>query len=217
MPQTTASELRRIFREIPKERRDRYQPFAIRVWRGMSWLDRSEQAAELEDRFIAAWIGFNALYGRVDRTNRAWHDRDAYQKFLTTVWRRDRDGLLLNVLQARRRTVLSLIGNKYLFEKYWADPETDHNALLQVYRDEAAEGLTDGGGLSVLQSVFKRLYVMRIQVFHGASTKGSSLNRRTLNQSADLLRALLPAMIEVMLRHGVRTDWGRISFPPTPA
>ncbi len=217
MPQTTADELRKAFREISQSVRQRYQPFAIRVWRGISWLDRAEQAAELEDRFIASWIGFNALYGRVDRMNRPWHDRDAYQKFLATVWRRDRDGLLLSTLQARRRTVLSLIGNKYLFEKYWADPGGDHDTLLQVYRDEAAAGLTNGSGLSVLQNVFKRLYVMRIQVFHGASTKGSSLNRRTLNQSADLLRALLPAMIEVMIQRGVRTDWGRISFPPTPA
>jgi len=50
----------------------------------------------------------------------------------------------------------------------------------------------------VLQLLFQRLYVMRNQVFHGASTKGSSLNRRAIQRAANLLTELLAAMVTVI-------------------
>ena len=38
----TANDLRVRFRDIPREIRDEHQDFAIRVWRGISWLERAE-------------------------------------------------------------------------------------------------------------------------------------------------------------------------------
>ncbi len=68
--------------------------------------------------------------------------------------------------------------------------------------------------VSVLQLLFERLYVMRVQVFHGASTKGGKLNRRVIQSSSTILLDLLPAMISVMIDHGIDVEWGTISFPP---
>ena len=70
--------------------------------------------------------------------------------------------------------------------------------------------------LPVLQLLFERLYVMRVQVFHGASTKGSSLNRRALQRSSSILVELLSAMLDVMISHGIEDDWGDLCFPPSP-
>jgi len=77
----TADDLRKFFRVIPKEQRGAHQPFAIRVWRAISWMERAEQAAEVEDQFISLWIAFNALYGRVDNQNQPWGDREATGAF----------------------------------------------------------------------------------------------------------------------------------------
>ena len=38
MPTATALGFREAFRAIPKEQREANQSFAIRVWRGLSWL-----------------------------------------------------------------------------------------------------------------------------------------------------------------------------------
>ena len=55
---------------------------------------------------------------------------------------------------------------------------------------------------------------MRVQVFQGASTKGGKLNRRVMQSSSTILLDLLPAMISVMIDHGIDEEWGTISFPP---
>ncbi|HKQ50450.1 MAG TPA: hypothetical protein VJZ71_20425 [Phycisphaerae bacterium] len=62
--------------------------------------------------------------------------------------------------------------------------------------------------------LFDRLYVMRNQVFHGASTKGSKLNRRALQASATVLMDLLPVFLEIMIDVGIDSDWGAVCFPP---
>ena len=39
----SAPELRAQFRQIPKDTHDANRDFSIRVWRALSWLERSEQ------------------------------------------------------------------------------------------------------------------------------------------------------------------------------
>lgn len=64
----SAATLRTDFKAIPSDLRTASQPFAIRVWRGLSWLERAQSmpSDDVEGRFISAWIGFNAIYGRAD-------------------------------------------------------------------------------------------------------------------------------------------------------
>ncbi len=209
-----AEELRKAFRAIPKEQRDTHQSFAIRVWRAMSWLERVEQATDIEDRFIRSWIGLNALYGRLDDDRRAWGDHEALGAFLSLVWRLDDEGLIQHVLCSRQLDVLRLIENRFLYDKFWLAPDHDHGHDMHRIVREMMPRFGTQRMLPILQVLLDRLYVMRNQVFHGASTKGSSLNRRTLIQSADLLGRLLPVMITVMIRHGIQEDWGEICFPP---
>ena len=55
---------------------------------------------------------------------------------------------------------------------------------------------------------------MRMQVFHGAATSGSRLNRETLDLCTGVLAALVPEMIATMLAAGPEGDWGDVCFPP---
>ncbi len=214
MPELTATSLRELFRAIPKEDRDAHQSFAIRVWRAMSWLERVELAGDIEDRFIRSWIGFNALYGRLDDERRAWGDREALGTFLPMVWRLDDHGRIRCVLCSKQLDVLRLIENKFLYDRFWLEPERNHDRELRRIVREMLPRFGTSRMLPVLQVLFDRLYIMRNQVFHGASTKGSSLNRRTLTYSADLLGRLLPVMIDAIIRNGLNEDWGEVCFPP---
>ena len=58
---------------------------------------------------------------------------------------------------------------------------------------------------------------MRQQVFHGAATSGSRLNRTALTRCTDVLAKVIPAMIEIMIAAGPDTDWGEVCFPPVDA
>ena len=212
----SAIELRKRFRALPEEQRDANQSFAIRVWRGLSWLERAEgmDAKDYEGRLISAWIGFNALYGRLDPNRRSWGDREAWGAFLALVWRIDHDERIRRVLFKRELVVLKLIDDKYLTAAFWEQGEAAARNVKADLRKAMARFGTSHM-LPVLQLLFERLYVMRVQVFHGASTKGSSLNRRAMQRSSSILVELLAAMLDIMIAHGIEEDWGDLCFPPS--
>jgi hypothetical protein len=66
----------------------------------------------------------------------------------------------------------------------------------------------------IMRELIDRIYVLRNQLFHGASTKGSKLNRKTLTNSTAIMADLIPAFIEIMLTSGIDHDWGNVCFPP---
>lgn len=206
--------LRKTFRGIPKEQREAHQQFAIRVWRGLSWLERAEQAAEVEDQFISLWIAFNALYGRQDVAAHMWTEKKAYCELLTTTWRLDGGGLLRSCLKNRQTAVLGIIGEKFLCREFWDSPKDNHDKRLTEHVRNLLPGYNGRNMLPVLTELFDRLYIMRVQLFHGASTKGSKLNRRMLKQCTTLLADFIPILLAIMIEGGIDVDWGDVCFPP---
>lgn len=65
-----------------------------------------------------------------------------------------------------------------------------------------------------LAGTVERLYVLRMQVFHGAATSGSRLNRPTLEGGARVLAVLVPQMLSIMIAASPSEDWGEVCFPP---
>lgn len=214
MAVATAVDLRTAFRAIPKEKRDANQSFAIRVWRALSWLEQAELASDVDSRFVNAWIAFNALYGRTDEQNHSWGDREAWSTFLAIIWRVDHEGHLRTLLCRKQLPVLRLIENRFLYDKFWLHPQANHVSILSAKVRELLPRFGKHNMLPILDTLFDRIYVMRLQVFHGASTKGSSMNRRTVSACTEMLCEFLPTMIDIMIRNGVGTDWGRVCFPP---
>lgn len=211
----TADALRQRFRDIPKDQREAHQPFAIRVWRGLSWLERAEQAAEVEDQFISLWIAFNALYGRQDEESRVWSEKKAWMELLGSIWRLDSEGLLRSHLRDRQTAVLGVIGNKFLSREFWDSPGCDgHEKRLHEEVRNLLPRFGEKNLFPILATLFDRLYIMRVQLFHGASTQGSSLNRRTLKQCTLVLSEIMPILLAVMIDNGISVDWGGICFPP---
>ncbi len=212
----TAIELRTRFRLMPNEEREANQSFSIRIWRGLSWLERAEgfQAVDTEGRFISCWIALNALYGRLDDQHRPWADRDALKTFITHIWHLDAHAALRQILGRRQTAVLNLIEDPYLTIQFWENQSAP--AIRQAKKDakDAILAYQKPNRLPIMRLLFDRLYVMRNQVFHGASTKGSKLNRRALQSSATVLMELLLAMLAIMIEQGISEDWGRVCYPP---
>ena len=53
----------------------------------------------------------------------------------------------------------------------------------------------------MLWVLFQRLYTLRNQLVHGGATWNSSVNRAQVRSGRLLLSRLLPAMLEVMMKH----------------
>ena len=70
----------------------------------------------------------------------------------------------------------------------------------------------------VLCEVFARLYTMRNQMFHGAFTCGRGKGRGQLEDGAEIMAALVPAILDVMradldAHHWSSDTWEGVAFP----
>lgn len=214
-PAPTAEALRRRFRAIPKDTRDANQAFSVRVWRALSWLERSEAAGEgdLEGRFVPLWIAFNALYGRMADDGGMAPDRGSWQEFLARIARADGTDRLGQILWDEQLDVLRMIDSRYLFKPFWLGEQAEADGKLKQARRRAIASFHGRTPLVVLQELFERIYVLRQQIFHGAATCGGKVNRRTLSMGTRVLSCIVPAMIEIMIAAGPDADWGEICFP----
>jgi hypothetical protein len=201
-------------RAIPQDRQDAHRANYIRLWRALSWLERAEQATEVEDRFISLWIAFNAMFGRLAPDNRPWGDREAMGAFMSAFWQIDQGKSVCRILNHRQLMVLKLIENRYLFSAFWSDPDKNHDHVLHKKLQDYLPRFGSHKMQPIYIELFDRLYVLRNQLFHGASTKGSQLNRRTLQTATILLDDLLPAMLATIIDHGFEHDWGELCYPP---
>lgn len=123
--QSAAGTLRERFKAIPEGQREANQAFSIRIWRGLSWLERAEAADDLEGRFISLWIAFNAIYGHLEDGTAA-PDHASWQEFLARIVRADGRDILGEILWAEQLTILRLIDSKYLFRPFWlGQPDAD--------------------------------------------------------------------------------------------
>lgn len=212
----TSEMLRKQFQSIPAGIRETNQNFSIRIWRGLSWLERAEQAEDFDDKFIALWISFNAVYGRQDgaaNPERRVGEHATWQAFLARLVKLDTGDLLGEIVRRNQMPVLRLIQNKYLFRPFWErNPRAD--AILKKNCTAAILNFANHLTTAIMEELFERLYVLRAQVFHGAATRGSKLNRSNLRMGAELLSRILPAMIAIMLSAGTETNWGEVCFPP---
>ena len=209
----TAGALRKRFRAIPKADREAEQAFSVRVWRGLSWLERAEKAADVEGQFISLWIAFNAIYGHMQGDGMNAPDHGSWQAFLAGIVKADGEDRLGQIMWADQRYILRLVDNQYLFRPFWLG-QADADEKLARSRRNVMVHLQNRSTVGVFQELFERLYVLRQQVFHGAATSGSKLNRSYLKAGAGLMSKIIPAMIEVMVAAGPETDWGDICFPP---
>jgi hypothetical protein len=143
---SSAAALRAKFRAIPKEARDAHQPFSIRVWRGLSWLERGEQAADPETRFIFLWIAFNSIYGYMEDDGCDARDHGSWQAFLARMVERDSGGALDRLVRGRQADILRLIDNRFLFRPFWLGLADADEKLRRAVR-RALKDYNDGNTL----------------------------------------------------------------------
>jgi len=197
---------------------DRYDEHArVRLHRAISWIARAEMEAKDDDaRFVFLWIAFNAAYaGEFALEGSA---RKVLDSFFAKLLELDGDdriaGLLLRTFPGPIRT---LIENRHVFEPFWRalrehDASRRWEARFEASRKIALRSVLDGRTDRVLSVVFDRLYVLRNQLVHGGATWNSRVNRAQVRDGANILAALVPLMIEIMLDHP-QADFGPVLYP----
>jgi hypothetical protein len=194
-------------------------PLSLRTHRALSWLNRSEQEIGDDDaRFLFLWIAFNAAYANDFHDRKSLTERKMLLLFLRRLVGLDTEGLLYKIVWSEfPKSIRLLLHNRYVFQPFW-----DYNARrieestwrksLERSKASANRALGRTDTTRVLAEVFDRLYTLRNQLVHGGATWNSSVNRAQLNDGANILGQLVPAIIHLMMENHDQI-WGDACYP----
>jgi hypothetical protein len=191
---------------------------AIRVHRSLSWLNRAEQADDLDGRYVFLWIAFNAAYATEIDDQQRLSEQETFKAFLAKLSELDQQNALEDLVwHAFPSNIRVLLDNPYVFQSFW-DHQSGKISKAQwqqrfdagKQRAKAALGACDTNG--VLAVVFSRLYTLRNQLIHGGATWNGKINRDQLRDCVAILGQLVPLVIEIMLDNP-NTLWGDACYP----
>lgn len=196
------------------------ESFRIRIHRAISWVKKAKVLPEedIDLKYISLWIAFNCAYGKEISTDGYFGEKVGFRDFLTVISDLDEEKVLDKILWKRfSQSIKALLENKYTFQPYWNyyngdDSAADWELTLKSYNSKALKGLMTQNTAMVLNIVFDRLYTIRNQLFHGGATCNSKANRMQLHDGCEILSELMPAVLDIMLKHHDR-DWGRAFYP----
>ncbi|WP_313400996.1 HEPN domain-containing protein [Stenotrophomonas sp.] len=213
----TASALRERHRTI---RNTQSEALAIRLHRAISWLAAAESNQHDNDtRFVQLWIAFNAAYAGEFPNEQS--ERQRVADFVTRLVSSDTQQCFHALLFKQfSGPIRLLIDNRYVYAPFW-NALRDHDSSdrwkiqFEASRKAAMGALLENRLAELLSIVLDRLYVLRNQLVHGGATWKSNINRDQLRDGNNLLGALVPAIITVMMETDAFED-DAIAYPIVP-
>src|SRR5690606_14097287 len=111
-----------------QERDAQHSNLRLRVHRALSWLDRAEQAEDLDGRFIFLWIAFNAAYATEIDDQQRLSEQETFKAFLQKLCTLDKakriDALVwqefsgnIRVLLDSKRSINPALADGFVFRK----------------------------------------------------------------------------------------------------
>ena len=191
---------------------------SLRLHRALSWLKRAE--IETDDRdvsFVLHWISFNAAYAReVDAESKTELTR--LREYFASLVKLDLGLQIRNaVIEQYRDGILQILSNRYVYAPFWRhfngeEGFADWATTFAKEKREIVFNLERGKTGAVLFTLFRRLYVLRNQMLHGAATWRGRVNREQVEHGEAILRTLVPIFIETMLKNPGH-EWGEPRYP----
>jgi len=195
------------------------EAFNLRIQRGISWL---KKAYDLQDDFdlhyMGLWVSFNAIF--------AQHEQQAKQElqpFLNSLCLKDSEGKISRVLWEKySHPIQLLLAQRTLYQGFWdyqnqkiSLEQCQHGFLLEQQLQQDA--LQQRDTFSLLNLLFERLQTLHRQVLQGGMAFGSALNRKYMQGSCQVLGALLPVFILLLIENAQSMDLGQPYYPAAQA
>lgn len=190
----------------------------IRVHRSASWLEHVQSirgAGDLDAILVFQWSAIEALFGRWDPVaRRPVERRVSLPEFLSRIDALDRDGLVPRAIEAQRDVALRIFGDAFLAGFFWLDPGEERARACERAAARAIDWFETGRHRTILEQLLDRVGLLRDQVTTGSATCDGRLNRSAIARCCELMDALLPALLVVVIDHGAAHDWGPLCYPP---
>lgn len=202
-----------------RQERSHYpESLGLRVHRALSWLNRAEQEADPDSRFIFLWIAFNAAYATEIHERKELNEQDTFNAFLKKLHDLDESQRLNQLVwKAYPNAIRVLLDNRYVFSVFW-DYQRGNKTEEQWQQSFAAAKKAANTALArqdtprLLSIVLGRIYTLRNQLIHGGATWSGSANRDQIRDCVNIMSDLVPVIIEIMMDNP-NTLWGEASYP----
>ena len=206
-----------------EQRRQQYHDdFRLRIHRALSWLQRSEQAKHEQDidaQFIFLWIGFNSIYAKEYITLNRQPDKSAFLEYIYQICFLDTSHEIYNhVWITFPHSIRLLLDNHFTFQLFWdyqngLITQDEWLTAFEKHKRKALIALSEKDTCTILTIVFNHLYTLRNQILHGGATYNSTVNRSQLKDACQILTALIPIFISIMLDNPQEKVWGKTFYP----
>ena len=201
---------------LKKVRADISKQHAVRLHRAISWLKCAEDSKDLDIQFIGLWISFNACYAINVLKEEQLRERESFGEFVHKLVKHDNEKRFSHLLWNQfSGPVRLLIENKYVYKPFW----DFHRGEIKDWKKPFDKSVVDSmkflstqNVAGLLEVVLDRLYTLRNQLMHGGATFKSDINRSQVKDGNNMLKLLIPLVIEIMLTNQ-QEDWGEIYYP----
>ena len=188
-----------------------------RLHRAISWLKcAEEQEGNADLHFITLWIAYNACYAVDEKNEVELTEREYFNEFIAKLNFYDKEDRFFKLLWEKYSgPVRLLIANEYLFKPFWDFQRTkkrNWKAAHEKSIEMASSFLAKREVTKLMEVVLDRLYTLRNQILHGGATYKSKVNRAQVRDANNILKLLVPIVIDIMLSHPGE-DWGEIYYP----
>jgi Apea-like HEPN len=191
----------------------------LRIHRSLSWLQRSEYAkGDHDSAFLFLWISFNAAYSQEIPKFNDYTERGIFIEFLDKILSLDSSGLIYGAIWQKFSGPIRLImDNQFVYQAFWqhhngVEGYEDWENRFQRSKSRFNEAIVKKDTLTVLSTLFDRLYVLRNQLVHGGATWNSKINRSQVKDGAEILATLMPIFLDLMMDHP-EIDWPQPHYP----
>lgn len=208
-----------------KQRHDELRPKLqdaqnLRLHRAISWLKAAHECSHKDGQFVFLWIAFNAAYA--NEMGKGYESESRiFKRYLQRIVSTDAQERIYNLLWSKYAGAIRvLLDNPYVFQPYWdwanaiegERDKIDWKARFEKAKSKSHKALANKDVNSVLSVVFNRLYTLRNQLVHGGATFESSINRAQINDACEIMRELMPIILEIMMNDSKQL-WGEAIYP----
>ncbi len=192
---------------------------AVRVHRALSWIKAAEENTNNNIAFISLWIAFNSLYGSGEESNQKHcPERRSFKDFFAKVIPLDKEGYISTEIWTQYTNLFkNFISNKYVCEAFWLWQNNEINEAEFIRRFElditiSKKAMGSQESVKFLGILFDRMYILRNQIFHGASTFDSNVNKEQLDLAVKILHRIIPVLVDILMDNP-EENWGTIAYP----
>lgn len=198
--------------------------WAIRIHRAHSWFSKAMALAQdqeasrefAEAKLVMLWVALSALASRwdADKGQPRPESADMYQ-FFDAFADMAGDQLIVDFVGRHKSVLRRLLANKFLRMDFWKNPfDPKLPDLIEASQKLIARADEPKIAQLIIKESLYRVFILRGQLVHGASTAGSKLNREALADAQTFLQNFIPVVIQVCLEQGLACEWPPICFPP---